>query len=343
MRTIHSPHYRSHDPDVELHAGELVQPFENPQRVDMILEAVNGRGLGEVIEPRDFGLAPIEAVHDASYLQFLQGAHALWKSAGHKGDALPWFWPNRTVERLPDDIASQLGFYARAGDTPITAGSWLAAYWSAQVAVEGARRIVEGERTAFSLCRPPGHHASIAAYGGYCFLNNAAIAAAYLREQQFAVVAVVDIDFHHGDGTQQIFYDRSDIVVGSVHGDPQFAFPGFSGYADECGTDAGRGANLNVPLPRNTGFADWSRALGTLLDNAAAHDADALIVSLGVDTYRDDPISFFDLGSEDYLEVGRQLAGFRKPTLFVMEGGYAMSALGENTVNVLAGFETRYD
>lgn len=339
MQTIHSRYYRHHNPESEFHAGQLVPPFENPQRVDMILESLQARQPGDVVEPRDFGLAPLEAVHTPAYLQFLRNAHSDWRSEGHAGDAIPWFWPNRSVERHPRSIGAKLGLYARAGDTPITGSSWLAAYWSAQVAVEGAQQIIDGQPAAFALCRPPGHHAARNAYGGYCFLNNAAIAAAWLRRNRFGKVGVIDIDFHHGDGTQEIFYECDDVFVASVHGSPEQSFPGFSGYADEYGAGDGLGANLNVPLPKNTGYRDWANALQRLLHAARGHGVDALVVSLGVDTFEDDPISFFKLATDDFFDVGRTFSAFAGPTLFVLEGGYAMQELGENVVNVLEGYE----
>ncbi|MEM8683760.1 MAG: histone deacetylase family protein [Pseudomonadota bacterium] len=338
MRTVHSRYYHHHDPAFEFHAGELVPPFENPRRAEIILESLQARRLGDIIEPRDFGRAPLEAIHKISYLQFLQDAYTDWRQAGYSGDAIPWFWPNRVVERTPRSIAAKLGSYARAGDTPITESSWLAAYWSAQVAVEGAQQIIDGQRAAFALCRPPGHHASRAAYGGYCFLNNAAIAAAHLRSR-FGKVGIIDIDFHHGDGTQEIFYERDDIFVGSIHGEPERSFPSFSGYADECGAGDGQGANLNIPLPENTGYRDWIQALQRILQTAKDHGIDVLVVSLGVDTFENDPISFFRLTTKDFGNIGHTLSTLNKPSLFVLEGGYAMKDLGENVVNVLDGFE----
>ena len=337
MRIIHSRHYQSHDPVVEFHAGQLVPPFENPRRVEIILDAVQACQLGDVIEPRDFGLTPIEAIHSVSYLQFLQDAYREWRRAGYSGDAIPWYWPNRSIQQSPQGISARLGAYARAADTPITESSWLAAYWSAQVAIEGAQQLIDGEPSVFALCRPPGHHASTDAYGGYCFLNNAAIAAAHMR-QRFRKIGILDIDFHHGDGTQEIFYERADVFVGSVHGNPQHSFPGFSGHADERGTGDGLGANMNIALPRNTVYRDWADALQRLRLKIGEYGAGALVVSLGVDTFENDPISFFKLATEDFVDVGRILSMFSIPTLFVLEGGYAMEELGENIVNVLDGF-----
>jgi acetoin utilization deacetylase AcuC-like enzyme len=189
------------------------------------------------------------------------------------------------------------------------------------------------------VCRPPGHHAARDLYGGYCFLNNAAIAAQSLRDQGATRVAVLDVDFHHGNGTQDIFYDRPDVLYVSLHGDPTEAFPYFSGYADETGSAAGAGYNLNLPLPRATAFAAWADALGAGLTRIASFRPDALVVSLGVDTFAGDPISFFRLQSADFSTYGRMIGERKLPTLFVFEGGYAVADVGVNAVNVLTGFE----
>jgi acetoin utilization deacetylase AcuC-like enzyme len=188
------------------------------------------------------------------------------------------------------------------------------------------------------LTRPPGHHAGADFFGGYCFLNNAALAAQHLRDQGFARAAVLDIDYHHGNGTQAIFYDRPDVLFTSIHGDPHTEYPFYLGYADECGAGAGLGANLNMPLPRGSDFATWSDALTQALAAIASFGAQALVVSLGVDTFVGDPISGFTLRSDDYLHVGAQIAGVSLPTVFVFEGGYAVAEVGVNVANVLQGF-----
>jgi acetoin utilization deacetylase AcuC-like enzyme len=243
------------------------------------------------------------------------------------------------AQRCPDSISGKLGYYAMAGETSISAGTWEAASAAADVALTAAARLDQGARAAFALCRPPGHHAARDLYGGYCFLNNAAIAAQYLRDRGAARVAILDVDFHHGNGTQDIFYDRADVLYVSLHGDPLQAFPYFSGYADETGTGAGAGFTFNLPLPPGTTFEVWQEALRAALARIADFRADALVVSLGVDTYAEDPISFFRLESADFTRYGRMLGDCRLPTLFVMEGGYAVGAIGVNVVNVLGGFE----
>jgi acetoin utilization deacetylase AcuC-like enzyme len=243
------------------------------------------------------------------------------------------------TQRRPDSISGQLGYYAMAGETSIGPGTWEAVQAAADVALSGAKRLAAGERGVFSLCRPPGHHAAHDLYGGYCFLNNAAIAAQSLRDGGAARVAILDVDFHHGNGTQDIFYDRDDVLFVSLHGDPLQCFPYFSGHADETGAGAGLGFNLNLPLPRGTAYDRWSAALARGLDAIRTFRADALVVSLGVDTYEGDPISSFKLSSDDFRRYGRAIGTLGLPTLFVMEGGYAVADIGINVVNVLTGYE----
>ena len=226
-----------------------------------------------------------------------------------------------------------------AGETSISLGTWEAARAAADVALTGALQIKEGASAAFALCRPPGHHAARDLYGGYCFLNNAAIAAQYLRDGGAARVAILDVDFHHGNGTQDIFYTRPDVLYVSLHGDPADAFPYFSGYADETGAAAGSGFTLNLPLPPGTEWATWQDALRTALKRIADFRADALVVSLGVDTFAQDPISFFRLQCSDFFSYGQMIGACALPTLFVLEGGYAVGEIGINVVNVLTGFE----
>ena len=289
----------------------------------MVLERVQAVGLGEIRAPSRFGLAPVHRVHDEQFVEFLSSAWAEWAAAGNRGEAIPDCWPaRRMAQRVPTAISGKLGYYAMAAETSIGAGSWEAACAAADVALTAA-----------------GHHAARDLYGGYCFLNNAAIAAQYLRDRGAGRVAILDVDFHHGNGTQDIFFDRADVLYASLHGDPAEAFPYFSGYADETGAGAGTGFNVNLPLPRATGFSSWSAALAMALRHIRDFAPDALVISLGVDTFAGDPISFFKLQSADFSAYGRMIGACRLPTLFVFEGGYAVADVGVNTVNVLTGFE----
>jgi acetoin utilization deacetylase AcuC-like enzyme len=309
------------------------------QRAEFVLGRVKATGLGDIIAPSQFGLEPVVRVHDAEFVEFLSSAWTEWLAAGNRGEAIPDCWPARRMAvRRPNSITGKLGYYAMAAETSISAGSWEAACASADVALTAAARLATGERGAFALCRPPGHHAARDLYGGYCFLNNAAIAAQYLRDHGNERVAILDVDFHHGNGTQEIFYARSDVLYCSIHGDPLDAFPYFAGYADEIGSGEGTGYNLNLPLPRGTDFRVWRAALETALARIVKFAPGALVVSLGVDTFENDPISFFKLKTDDFARYGRLISALGLPTLFVLEGGYAVAEIGVNAVNVLQEF-----
>lgn len=342
MITVHSEDHRAHDGGRELSRGELVPSRDDPSRAEKIVARVREVGLGEVIAPDRFGSGPVTRVHARRYVEFLRTAHERWREAyGDEGDAVPQVWPARTLrQREPEGILGKLGYYAFDAGTPITAGAFAAASTAADVALTGARLLRDGARAAFALCRPPGHHAGRDLYGGYCFLNNAAIAAQWLLDAGAARVAIVDVDYHHGNGTQAIFYDRADVLFVSLHAHPDQEYPYFLGHADETGAGPGVGLNLNLPMRWGTDWARWSEALAVGLARVADFAPEALVVSLGVDTYEGDPFSRFALRGEHFVALGERVAGVGLPTLFVMEGGYAVEELGVNVVNVLAGFET---
>ncbi|MEO1091326.1 MAG: histone deacetylase family protein [Pseudomonadota bacterium] len=338
MDTVFSPDHRLRDAKTELYGGQLVAPFECPRRAELVLEAVESAGLGAVLPPTEHDLASVLRVHDAGFVSFLATAWQDWRAAGFAGEAIPAVLPVRRTRIRPGrDVESRLGYYAMAAETSISAGTYEAALVAKDVALSATALIQGGHDAAFALCRPPGHHAMRDMFGGYCFLNNAAIAAQALRDGGCARVAVLDVDFHHGNGTQDIFYHRGDVLVVSLHGDPEDAFPHFTGFADERGEGPGDGFNLNLPLPRNTDWAAWSAALDRGLRRIDAFGPDAVVVSLGVDTYADDPIGFFTLGSADFRRMGERLGKLRRPTAFVLEGGYAVDVIGQNVVAVLAG------
>ncbi len=345
MKTVYTDQHRLQHGQAELFGNKLVPCHERPARADAIHAVIEARGLGPIIEPQDFGEDPILAVHAPDYVAFLKEAWAAWCDAGGDGDALPSCTPMPDMRmhdmgrRVPSSIFGKLSYYSFDTTAPITAGTWAAAYASAQVALTGADLLVRGDKAAFALCRPPGHHASRSYYGGYCFLNNAAIAAQRLIDQGLKKVAVLDVDYHHGNGTQAIFYDRADVLFVSIHGDPDQDYPFFLGYADERGTGPGMGYTLNLPLPHGTTADGWFEALNQAIAVIADYGADALVVSLGVDTYEGDPISYFKLASADYSRLGQRLTRLHLPTLFVMEGGYNVDAIGINVTNTLMGFE----
>jgi acetoin utilization deacetylase AcuC-like enzyme len=341
MKTIYSEQHRLRDAKTELYGGQLVAPFERPSRADTVIKAINQSNLGDILEAESFAMDPVRAVHSDNFIAFLETAWQEWQDAGFTGEAIACSWPARRMQsRVPDFIDGKLGYYALAAETSITEGTWAAALASKDVALTGAQALHRGERGVFSLCRPPGHHAASDMFGGYCFLNNAAIAAQYLRDQGAQRAAILDIDFHHGNGTQDIFYDRDDVLFCSLHGEPQHAFPYFLGYADETGSGQGWGYNLNYPMPRDTSFIQWQESLTAALAKIDAFAPEYLILSLGVDTFENDPISFFKLTTADYFTTGAMIAELQIPTLFVMEGGYDIDEVGINVVEVLKGFES---
>ncbi len=341
MRIIHSDKHALRDARTELHGGLLAPPFESPARIAPILARIRETGVGAVEAPVAHGLGPVRRVHDARYLEFLATAWERWCAEGFEGEAIPTVWPSRRMahDRPPASIDGALGYWCLAGETAITQGTWEAAQSSADVAVTAADIVGGGARAAFALCRPPGHHAAQDMYGGYCFLNNAAIAARRLRDAGAARVALLDVDFHHGNGTQAIFYDCADVLFVSLHGDPETEFPYFLGRADETGVGAGEGFTCNHPLPAGSDYAVWSEALEAACARITGYAPDALVVSLGVDAFAGDPLGAFRLQSEDFTRCGARLGRLGLPTLFVMEGGYAVAEIGLNTVNALQGFE----
>lgn len=344
MITFYNHLHAQHQGKFEMFRGELVPCFEVPARADHVLAELQRRQLGTVQAPRSFDDAVLERVHSPRYLHFLRNAWADWVAldpANAQRDALPSVWPTRTLRSdiVPDNFAARMGLFSFDAGSPLTAGTWVAARTGADCALSAAEHLVQGNSMAFALSRPPGHHAGADFFGGYCFLNNAALAAQYLRDQGFARVAVLDIDYHHGNGTQAIFYDRADVFFASIHGDPRTEYPFYLGHADETGVGQGLGANLNLPLLRGSNFDAWYAALEHSLQHIARHGVDALVVSMGMDTFEGDPISGFTLQSADYLRVGARLKAAGLPTVLVFEGGYAVAEVGINAVNVLEGFK----
>jgi acetoin utilization deacetylase AcuC-like enzyme len=340
MRVFYSEDHRLHFPQAELSGGQFVTPFERPSRIEYILNRLKERRFSDVVTPGVVDMGPVAGLLDPGYLTFLETAWDEWKAAGMEGEIIAANVPARGMhmDRIPDNIDGKVGYYCHASETAITRGTWAAALSSVASAQAAQRHVAAGANAAFALCRPPGHHATADQYGGFCFLNNAAIVAQMFRDSGAEQVAVLDIDFHHGNGTQDIFYERSDVLFASLHGEPQQAYPYYIGYADETGRGRGEGHNFNYPMPMGTGYEAWSEALDKAIAKINAWGADALVVSLGVDAYKDDPISFFKLDCDDFTDAGRRIGRMKLPTVFCMEGGYAVEMVGVNTVNVLEGF-----
>jgi acetoin utilization deacetylase AcuC-like enzyme len=343
MITFFTEAHTQHAPEYEFYRGQRVPCFENPSRAAYVHAQLLARGHPVRAPAVDSG-AVLAQVHSARYLAFVQSAWAQWLALDAANAALqpfPSVWPVRTLRSdvEPDNFIAKLGLYSMDNGTPLAAGTWAAAKAGADAAASAAALVAAGERGVFCATRPPGHHAGPDFMGGYCFLNNAAVAAQALRNAGCARVAVLDLDYHHGNGTQSIFYHRADVLYVSIHGDPRTEFPFYLGHADETGEGAGLGFNLNLPLPAGSTAATWFEALEAACRRVTRHRAQALVVSLGLDTFAGDPISKFALQSDDFSRLGQRLARLGLPSVFVLEGGYAAAELGVNAVNVIEGFE----
>ncbi len=334
MNLLFSETQLSHQPTQYMVHGRIVDPFENPNRATTLIGSLQSVGL-QLKEPQDFGRAPILKVHADHYVTFLEEAYARFMELpGHGPEVLPNVHPYRGAaanygERGPPrvtGIIGRAGWYMGDLSCATMEGTFRAAYASAQTAIAGAEEVLSDIPAAFSLCRPPGHHAYTDRCSGFCYLNNAAIAAEVLLAK-FARVAIIDFDTHHGDGTQAIFYARADVLYGSVHTDPSAYYPHFAGYADESGTGAGLGANLNLPLPWGADDALFIAANVRLCEAVKAHESEALVLSAGWDAHRDDPLSKLAVSTDAYARIGELYGRLGLPTLIVQEGGYSLSAV----------------
>jgi acetoin utilization deacetylase AcuC-like enzyme/GNAT superfamily N-acetyltransferase len=297
--------------------------IESPARVDRILKEIEKTGLVERLEPRHFGDEFLKHVHDADFVGYLK------RVCGRvpEGESVyPYVFPIRNAARKPVDLPVRAGYYCIDTFTPLNAKAWPAARRAVDCALTAARTLIDGGQLAYALVRPPGHHAERRVFGGFCYLNSAAVAAHDLS--RYARVAVLDLDYHHGNGTQDIFYERSDVLTASIHGHPRFAYPYFSGFADELGAGPGEGFNLNVPLPEHVDGPRYREALGHVLRRIARFDPRFLVVALGLDTARDDPTGTWSLQPDDFREIGHAIGALGRAVLVVQEGGYNARNLG---------------
>ena len=341
---IASDDHLAHDGLVELVAGREVPCYESPERATAIRDALLGTGVYALEAPRDHGPDPITAVHDLELLDLVEHAWTDAIAAGRdsRRPLLPDTFLLRgyvgpmALEQLPARRHERLGAYCFDTGTPIVAGTAAAARAAVDIALTAADRVLAGAPLAYGLCRPPGHHAGRNLIGGYCFFNNAAIVAQSLVDRGAQRVAILDVDYHHGNGTQQIFWERGDVLYVSLHGDPGGAYPYYSGFATERGADAGEGTTLNLPLAPGTDGAAYLAALDEGLDAIRAFDPDApLVISLGFDTYHLDPICDLSLRTDDYARISSAIGGLGIPVIALQEGGYAVDALGSNAVAFL--------
>lgn len=336
MKAIFDERQWKHQPRHFMANGAILPNPEQPERIDRLLTGARAAGCS-VEAPRDAGLGPIAALHSPEYLTFLENIHTRWKRIEGAGEeVIPNIHPASRTDSYPKSAVGQAGFHQADTACPIAAGTWEAAYWSAQTAISGADLILEGERSAYALCRPPGHHAFGDLAGGFCFLNNAAIAAERLRARGLRP-AILDVDVHHGNGTQGIFYHRSDVLTVSIHADPERFYPFFWGQAHERGVGEGLGYNLNLPLPRGTVDDTYLATLEVALKRIRAFGADAVVVALGLDAFVGDPFKGLAVSTIGFGRIGAALAATRLPCLFVQEGGYLCDELGDNLASVLNG------
>lgn len=345
MKIFYSEEHRSHYPPFEVFdGGKRVPYYENPDRMDQILTALKTMDWAEMNEPQDFGLEPILAVHDRDYINFLATCWTEWLASDPEVAAtpeqhafLPATFALRRKARPTSSLHGRGGYYIMDLSACIVEGTYTAALSSANCALSAANAAFSGQRSAFGLCRPPGHHAGRDYAGGYCFINNASVAANWLSAK--GKVALLDVDYHAGNGTQDIFYERSDVLTISIHGDPDFEYPHYAGFADESGAGSGLGFHKNFPLPADTGddtyLATLESALGMIRDFAPNY----LVISAGMDIFDGDPLGKFHVTREGIRSIGQRIAGLNLPTAIIMEGGYANTALGTNIVTFLENFE----
>jgi len=346
MKAVHSPLHRLHAPRDEVAAGTPAPTVETPARAEAILAALRDDGGFDLVDPTEHGTSPITAVHDPAMVRFLEAFWDEWRRAGRTQDvAFPDSFLHAAIRegmgpgREPSDPLGRLGFWCFETMTGVVEGTCAAARSAVDVALTAVDLVLSGEPAAYGLCRPPGHHSPRAGFGGYCFFNNAAIAAQYVVDLTGEPVAILDVDYHHGNGTQQIFYARGDVLYASLHGDPERTYPFFAGHADETGVGGGESANLNIPLRAGCTDEEYLAAIDCALERIRDVGGSMLVVSLGLDTYRDDPICDFALTTEVYGEIGRRVAESGRRLVILQEGGYFVPKLGENAVVWLRGCE----
>ena len=342
MRVFHHPDQMLHDPRFFLMRGRVVPCFEVPARAAALLAGAEALGLAVVTPP---AVPPplLGSVHDEGYLGFLREGWHAWSALHEAG---PEIVPNMhpTPEMLAEGARVGAGIVSRAGwymaDTACAIGetTWASALAAAACADAAAAEVAAGARAAYALCRPPGHHAYAARAGGHCYLNNTALAAERLRASGAARVAVLDIDSHHGNGTQGIFWHRADVLTVSVHGDPNLYYPWYIGHAEERGGAGGEGANINHPLPRGGGDGPWLEAIEAGCGAIARSGAEALVLALGFDASVHEPLGFLDVSDDAFARAGARIAALGLPTVIVQEGGYAVEALPRLLGRFMAGF-----
>jgi acetoin utilization deacetylase AcuC-like enzyme len=344
MQVVHSPLQAGHEVPSEVAMGRPIAPYETSARARSILDALGSDARFIFREPDRFDAEAITAVHEPAMVRYLETAWDEWRRGGTGEEAIvpdtilmPALREGMGEGPEPESPCGRIGYWCFDTMTAIVEGTWPAARAAVDVALTAARLMLDGESLTYGLCRPPGHHAARRVFGGYCYLNNAAVAAEWLVRATDGPVAILDLDVHHGNGTQQIFYERDDVLYASLHADPATTFPYFAGYATETGAGRGTGANLNLPLPRGTADEAYADALERALERIDGHGSGPLVVSLGLDTYEEDPIGPLRLTAAAYGAIGARVADLGRPLVVLQEGGYHVPTLGRHVRSWLLG------
>lgn len=338
MQAFHSPDHARHANRHYLVRGRVTQSAEQPERADRLLAALHAGGHA-VAAPDPVRMEMVRQIHTPQYLDFLENGPAEWaKLPNASEEIIPAVYTSRNMGGYPTGIVGRAGWHSTDQSAPVNGGTWTAALAAASVALSATRAVLEGAPVAYALCRPPGHHAYADQCGGFCYLNNVAIAAQAARERHERV-AILDVDVHAGNGTTGIFDARGDVFVASLHGDPANYYPWFGGYAAETGSGDGAGKTLNIPLAHGTGDEGYMPHLDHALDAIRAHKPGLILVSLGLDAHEHDPLGVLKITRDGFAEIARRVARLGLPTVLVQEGGYLTDDLGPNLGAFLAGFE----
>ena len=334
MKAFFHPSQNKHIPKTYFTRGRMRQPQELPDRTEQILEGLKALGT-PVLQPSDHGTAPILRIHDLGYLRFLHSAHHRWMEMDDWGDEVM----SNIFVRSPNamrGVLAEAARYLADGSCPIGANTWEAAYWSAQTALSAADAVMAGEHTVYAVCRPPGHHTRRDAAGGFCYLNNAAIATQHMTAR-FPRIAILDVDMHHGQGVQEIFYTRSDVFYVSIHADPTNFYPVVSGFEGERGEGEGHGYNINLPMPHGSSEEHFFDRVEEAMAAIELFQPNALVLLLGFDTYVNDPQARVAVTTEGFYRLGKRICGADLPTLVVQEGGYDLKTLSINVQQFFKG------
>lgn len=340
MQCVFHAEQNRHYPKTYLVNGVREPNPESPQRIELLLAGALAAGMTR-IQPVSYGIEPIARIHPQRYLTFLEHAASRWsRIAGAADEVTPNIHPTNRDGEYPKSVVAQAGFHMSDASCPISSDTWESALWSSWTALHAAQRVLDEEPACYALSRPPGHHAGPELAGGFCYLNNAAIAAQRLRDK-YERVAILDVDLHHGNGTQMAFYDRADVLTVSLHAHPERFYPFFWGYASETGEGNGAGYNFNFPLPRGTRDAIYLETLDRALETLTAYRPQALVIALGLDAYEGDPIAGLSISTEGFGQIGSRIsAELKLPTVIVQEGGYLCPELGDNLAAFIRGFES---